>query len=173
MWTQFAESPWPGVVVGAVLAVMLFAGHQQTGRRELLWGAVGALLLGAALVGLERWLVTYREEVNDRIYELAAKAEANDVAGILAAIHPDAPDVRSLVETYLRQVHVEHVGVNPPKLEIQAERNPPRATAEFKVVVRIAEFARPIPRLIRLTLYREPQGWMVYEAADDEFMSGV
>lgn len=163
--TPFFESPWPGGAVGVVLTVMMVAGYLRTGRPAPLAAAGGALILGAGLVCLAIYVETDREQIDATIHDLARKLEANRDQEVLDAIHSGAPEVKRRAASELIKYSIDEVKVKSNlKIEVQIDHQPPRAVATFKVVGRIQEYPRPIPRSIKLVFYRDPEGvWRIID----------
>jgi hypothetical protein len=61
--TWLVENPWLALSAGIVIEIALLVALIVTGRGRFLYGMVGVFLITAALVALEHWVVTEREEV--------------------------------------------------------------------------------------------------------------
>ena len=160
----FAESPWPGLTLGLLLAVVMIAGFLRTGRRWLLALSIVFLLLGAALVWLEARIVTDREQITTTIHDLARALVQGDDQRILDAIHRLAPEIRDRAQSELHLYDFTRVDIKHNlRVEVSPDHQPPRAEAKFNVVVELKQYPSPIPRFVTLEFFREPDGiWRIH-----------
>lgn len=100
------EDPLPylfvGVAVEAILAVLLV----NTRRGAFLIAILCVLAVIVVGVGVERFVVTEREEVELALDELAAALEANDVPRVLSLITSEATFSRSRAEWAMGRIEV-------------------------------------------------------------------
>jgi hypothetical protein len=169
------ENPFPAMVVGGITCVILGGGWLQTGRRPLLLLMIGAILLTVGAVLLEGLVVTDREEVESTLFEIASLVEQNEIEAAMQYAYSGSPQVRQEATSELSHYHFVSVDIKP-NLEIQVFPNedPPRATADFNVVVVLGTrdgliSERRIPRYVEVTMYREVDGqWRVSDYAHDD-----
>lgn len=131
----FLESPWPilliGIPVEIVLAIVLWC----TGQGRALWAMIG--VLGLVLAGwLVQWLVvTDREAVTNAIYDGAAAIEANDMNRLMQYVSPGVPDLRSDVRWVLDRFQFELVRVVELRsIDIHRSTKPPTAQAKLRAM---------------------------------------
>ena len=132
---SIAENPVAIVMVGIVLLTLALVVYTQTrGTRSLVAMAVIVLITLVAL-GIERWVVTPREEVAAALDELSASIEAGDVPATLARIDPSAMTLRDLVSAMLPKVKLEKARVaSTPQITVDPG-DPQRAMARFRAIV--------------------------------------
>jgi hypothetical protein len=115
-------------------AIGLVAGFLWYERLQTRFAIVAAVAL-AACVGtwfLERSIVTDRERVEQSIDAAVAAFERQDIAGVLAYISPQAPELQLIAaaataDVSVTNVHVTDVNVEIPNVSV------PRATCHFRV----------------------------------------
>lgn len=164
--TWLFEDPLPIVVMGAVLVIGLGVGFVKTGRRTLAIAAAATVLLVAALIALERMVVTDREQVESTLFEIASSIERNEIDAALEHIAPDAPGVHH-ASSELRRVEFREVDIKPNlEIEVFPERTPPTAEARFNVMVILSVPALRLtneryPRYVEVTFRKEGDRWLV------------
>ena len=167
--TQLLENPLPTVMFGILAAAIIGGLWMRVGRIWLLYllGAVIALTVG--LVLLEKWVETYREQVECPA-ERDACLEANDLPAVLDFIHTRETEIRNRVQREFPGYHFREVKV-ARNLEIVVNEmvDPPQAEATFNVIAR-GDFAggtiqnQPVVRFVRLDLELEDDGkWRVID----------
>lgn len=162
--TTLLENPLPGIAIAGLLTLGFAAGWLKTGYHRLLLGVAFSLLLGAAAVLLERWVETPREQVTATLLQIAADVESNDHDKALAHIHSARSQLLARGAQELSKYTFTRVDLKSHReITVDTGRSPPRAVAEFNVVVEIEQYGGPIPRLVTLTLYQEDGRWKIYD----------
>src|SRR5690348_14716258 len=100
MW--LLEDPTPTLTAVVLVEVLLTIALVKTGRGVLLWTIVGVALLGAVLLGLEWFIVTDKETVEDTLSEAARALEANDSQALMDFIAPESPMRREVAQEMSR-----------------------------------------------------------------------
>src|SRR4051812_44542548 len=125
----FVEDPtWilaAGIAIEAILAVIL----ARTGRVAVIALMVGAFVLMLAGLGIERAIVTEREEVEQTLDEIADALLAGDVAGVVRFLAPEASNLRAEAASQLPQVKVNEAKIRDLKVSFNHHANPETATA--------------------------------------------
>lgn len=123
--TWLAENALPIWVGGAVAVTMAVFVYLQTRSRGALYSVLGVIAVTAGLLLLNRLIETPREAVEHTLYSLATTVEANDVAGSLAFLAPNAnAAMRKDVETLMPQVEIERARViGTPEIELNSTEN--------------------------------------------------
>jgi hypothetical protein len=165
------ESPISLGLAGIALTVVAAIVWINTGHKAALWTAAGLLLSTLGLLALERGVVTYREELTDRIAEIAADLEKNEREKVIAAIHPAAVNTIELAKNELPKYEFSEARITKiHSIEVDAESKRPRAEAEFNVFVELSLSGQVFrgARYINVTFYRENNQWLVidYRHAD-------
>lgn len=168
------ENPWPIVLTGTLLTVILTSGLLRTGRIALLWAILGVIGLTIGLFAIERRIVTPTEEVEMTLHEIAADLEANDIEGVVAYIAATAPELDRTARSRLRTVTIEEVKIKRNlSVDLSPGSEPNRATARFNVVIVSTDNAATLGRrhgawFFVVNFRREQAGWRVesYEQRD-------
>lgn len=126
--TLLFENPIPIYFVGAFFLVITgLTFLAQRTLKSLLWLA-GVAVATLLLLGLERVIVTQREEVEAALAQLLDALEANDMDGVLAAIAVDATEVRADVQSMMPEANLTDTGAT--MIHIEAEQDG-QASAQF------------------------------------------
>jgi hypothetical protein len=169
----FVESPWPFLLLGIAVQIVLAITLLVTRRGMWLWWMLGAL--GLMLAGeLVQWLVvTDREAIRDTIYDSAAAAEANDLERLLSHISPTAVHIRSDARFILGRVEIQLVRVTDLKIAVDWKAHPRTAEATFNVIGRGRDRRGEVPQDVygsKMVVHLRPEkgGWLVtdYRAED-------
>ena len=162
------ESPLTIVIGGLVLIAILGGGWLQTGHRALLYALLAALVLFAALLVTERLVRTEREQLRDTLHEITRDVESNDLERVLRHVHPANPAVRAEAETEFPRYRFHEVRIKRNlKIDIDMQHQPPKAEAEFNVVVVGSDADglitdQRVPRFVQVTFYKDGDTWKVY-----------
>lgn len=125
------ESPWPTILFGALVLLLLAVAFFQT-RRGALVVAMAGVVVAVSLGLLVEWLVvTEREAVEDTLYEVAEALESNDVQRVKGHLAPEATFIRQKAEQLLPPVEIEEAHVGGPEITINRFGGAPTATAKF------------------------------------------
>jgi hypothetical protein len=139
------EQPWLILLLGALLQALLFWGLVRTGKKPILWVMLAAALLFAGWLGLERAIVTEREQVRNVLFATAKAIEDGDEQMALAHISASAPSsgdvtgfggnfatMRDEVSHWMRDFAVETVSIKRNlEITVHADQTPPMAEATF------------------------------------------
>ncbi|MEX0678183.1 MAG: hypothetical protein WD063_13960 [Pirellulales bacterium] len=171
--TIFVESPWPATMLCIVLEVILSIIFMRTGRGLVVVAMGVVLAITAAMLVLERTIVTDTEEVEDTLDGIAEALEANDAAAVLAAISPACPKLAQ-ARSALDDVTIRSASVGAD-LEVRISKltNPPTATAYFTGRIEGKDNRGTIPyehfvRKFKVKLEKRGDRWLVtdYDQAD-------
>jgi hypothetical protein len=173
----FVESPWPILMLGLAIEVVLAIALWRTGRSNIVGAMVAVGMATLGLIVIERMIVTDVEQVEDTLSEAARSLEANDVAGLLATFADDSPK-RNEVQTVLAHVTVREARIGGD-LEIRVDTLavPHSATARFTGRVNARDNRGSIPyehfiRTFSVTLHRQDGHWRIYDYAEAEPRGG-
>ncbi len=169
--TWFIESPWPSLALGISLEIILAIVLVRTGRSWIVAAMVVALAATAALLAVERYVVTEREEVEDALAAVADALESNDVPAVLAAFSPDCPRLGE-VKSALSRFTVREARVGGD-LEVRINRltSPPSAATYFtgRIDGKDARGEFPYEHMIRkfkVTLHKRGGKWLIADYSD-------
>jgi flagellar motor component MotA len=170
--TWLFENPVPVVGIGIVTLAILAGAVIHTGRRGWLaaMAAVGVIL--AAVLLVERLVVTETEEVEAMLHALARALERNDEATVLPYISSDSTQLRSEAKQQLAHVIVHSASIKRNlKVTIGSDRGAPLAKAEFNAVAVISDkhgvvAKQTIARYFVVHLRKEEGSWRVVRYED-------
>jgi hypothetical protein len=172
--TWFVESPWPSLMLGFGLEVVLAIALVRTGRAILIAAMVALLALTASLLVIERMVVTEFEAVEDSLDAVARALESGDVPAVMTSFTPTCPR-RGEVEAALSRFTIReaHVGGD---LEVRINRLtlPPSATAYFTGRVEGKDKRGVVPyehmiRKFKVTLHKQGDRWLIADYSDADF----
>lgn len=134
--TWLMESPLPAVLIGGLTTAILVSGWLRTGKQWILYLTIPVILLAVGAVFLERAVITDREQVKATLYEIAELVERNEIDAAFKYAYSGTPEVRSEADGELPLYEFREVSIRR-NLEIKVfpEHIPPKATAEFNVLV--------------------------------------
>ena len=130
--TWLLENPWPVIVSGILLQILLAIAYFSLPKRAILiaMGVCAAATIG--LVVLERFVTTPAEEVEQALLTLAATLETNDVAAVQEFIAPDAAGVRNAAQRHMPRYQINEVHIaRDLEVKVDSTANPPKAVAKF------------------------------------------
>ncbi len=127
------EDSFPLVAVLVVAAAGSLLWWLQARERWLLVVAIGATAVAGSISLTDRFVETDRERLTALVHQLAAAAEARDLPTILAAIAPEATDLRADAERIMQQYQPTEVRITKLFIEFDATRNSPTAIADLIV----------------------------------------
>jgi hypothetical protein len=137
--TYLLENPLPILVIGGLTLAILAGGWLKTGERKLAFAFIGAGVLLALLLLLERTVVTDREAVEATIHQIARDAEANDFGAMAGHFHSRASEMKAQLANEISSFRVERVSIkNNLAVEVSAGSEPRRTVATFNVVVTLS-----------------------------------
>jgi len=174
------------VILGVLLCLPIFIAWVMTGRKEVLYALLAACVVLAALLMVERVVVTDREAIEATLPRITRDVEANDHQAVLNHINSGAPELKGKVQKELpNYVFTECRITSQPNIEIDAKANPRKAKVTF-LAAAAGEFKyggdsypatkeQPIRRRIILFMKKEADGrWTVedydHEGFENEFI---
>ena len=163
--TWLSEDPTVLLITGAAVEAILVAGLVKTGRGNLIWAMLGVLAVVGGLLLVERWWVTDRELVQDRLNATVIALEANDVDAVVTHISPSADAMRRIVKAILPLAEFEDVDLNNIQIEINEFTSPPTASARFMALVKARyqgqqSLYERTPFQIEVELEKEGDEWL-------------
>lgn len=171
--TWLIESPWPSLMLGVGLEVILAIALVRTGRGAIMVAMAVVLALTVGMLVLERLVVTQTEEVEDALDGVAGSLGSNDAGTVLAGFSPQSPR-RAEVKSALASVTINSARV-AGDLEIRFNdlTSPPSAVAYFTGIVDAKDNRGAIPyehmmRKFKVTLRKEGDRWLIYDYAEAE-----
>ena len=166
--TWLLETPLPAILIGVLTTAILGGGWLKTGKQWLLYLMIAAILLTVGAVFLERMVVTDREQITATLHEIADLVERNKIDAAVEYAHSGWPEVRAQAEAELPRYEFKEVSIGRNlEIEVFPTHIPPKATAEFTVVVVLGTRDRSfsggrIPRFVVVTFLKEESGeWHV------------
>lgn len=133
--TSFMETPLPAILIGGLTAAILGSGWLRTGKQWLLYLMIAAILLTVGAVFLERAVMTDSEQIAATLREIADLVERNEIDAAFEYAHSGSSVRRKATgELPLYEFHEVSIRRNL-EIEVFPEHIPPKATAEFNVLV--------------------------------------
>ena len=124
MSSLFFERPLTLMVCGLVLEISLGVALWLTGRAALL-RAMLAVFVGTLLaIGLERLVVTDREQIDALLEHSVQRVLAHDTPGVLAVIDASAVDLRRTVTQMLSRGRVEELKITHQEIDVHSGAAP-------------------------------------------------
>lgn len=167
-------SPWPILIAGLVIEVLLLAALIRSGRGALLAAVAGVGVLTGLLLLVERLIVTETEQVEATLDELSAALVRNDLNAVLAFISPTANDVRTLAQTSLPSVVINeaHIG-SDLSIQVNERTNPPTALATFtgRFQFKLVRGASPYENMVRkfrVGLSKQDGRWLIVAVEESD-----
>jgi hypothetical protein len=156
------EDPSLVLTLGGIAAAVVLIAFFQSGRGVWLVWLAAVLLMVAALWGLERLIVTDREQIENTFYAAAEGLEAGDADAVLAHVAPAAKSLRDDITSRMRAHRFEDVRIADLRIEF-ADREPTaaqaRATGRLSVRSSSGLHIQPIGQA-RFALAKEGDRWL-------------
>jgi hypothetical protein len=171
--TWFVESPWPSLILGIGLEVILAIYLVRSGRAIVIAAMVGVLALTAGLVLLERIVVTESELVEDTLAEVARALAANDSSAVLATFSSNSPR-RAEVQSAMSRVTINEARIgNDLEVRLNPLTAPPSASAYFTGHIQARGTRETIPyehvvRKFKVTLHKESDRYRIFDYEDSD-----
>ena len=128
----FFEGPWPILLTGLLLEVILVIAAFRTQNLKLLWWIGGAAVFVGLLLVAERFVVTDNERIAATLNGIGTAAEANNLDAILRLVAADATPVRDLATRSLAQLTIQEARIGGDlNIDVHDQADPPTAEASF------------------------------------------
>lgn len=167
MTTILLEQPVPILIVGLLAAAAAGLGFVSTGRLHFGVATLVILAVTALLLGVEQWVVTDNELIEDVIYSTGAAIAANDHPAVLSHVSPQSPAIVAKAKQHLSLVTVTSFRIASIKyIDVKADHRPPLAEAFFQFVIsgKLASYdeGTTYPANMRVKFRREEDGvWRI------------
>jgi hypothetical protein len=166
----FLESPWPILIAGLVLEMVLAIALFRTGRGALLGAMAGVALLVLLGIMIEHWTLTDTKRIRQTLEAAAAGLRAGNAQHVDSCIVPDADgDVaRQLVVWALSRAEFLELTIRNLEVKFNYRTSPPTADTTFTVWVRGTDRSGTIPGEIsqpvrmEVQLRKESGRWLIY-----------
>lgn len=134
--TLLLEEPLPIVMIGLLIVAILGGVWIRSGRNWLIYALVAVIVLMAVMLLLERWVDTYREQVDATLRQCAAAVENNDMEAVLGHVQADAGEIRLQARNELPRYRFKKVVIaRNLEIAVDSQHDPPQAVAEFNVIL--------------------------------------
>lgn len=162
------ENPFPLLTVGSLASLILGFIWTKTGGKTVGIALLAVVASTAGVMGLQHFVVTEREKIENELDELAVAVESGDVEEIVAFLHASREDTVAQVRAEFPRYDLKSVRITQfDKIEIE-EGEPLRAKAELRVVVEGNYRGQPgpdhrAPFFVELWLEKANDRWKVKE----------
>jgi hypothetical protein len=158
----FVESPALAFTIGGIASAILLIAFFQSGRVVWLGWLAVVLLVVAALWGLERFVVTDREQIENTFYAAAGGLEAGDAQAVLAHVAPTATSLRNEIAYRMRGNQFDEVRITNLNIEFtDSESTAAEARASGRLSIRSAGGLQLHPfGQVRFALINDGERWL-------------
>ena len=129
MW--FTETPWPPILILAVIAAGFGAAFISTQRARLILPILVLAVLAIGIYVIEEQIVTERERVETSIHEVAAAFERQDMNGTLAYFSEQALLLRAIAANAVLGVQVQD-DLRITDVSVELSNSESRAKSHFR-----------------------------------------
>ncbi len=160
--SSLLENPTLVLTLGGIAAAVVLIAFFQSGRGVWLVWLAAVLFVVAALWGLERIVVTDREQIENTFYAAAAALERGDAEAVLEHVAPNAASLRSEIANRLRSARFEEVRITDLDIEFaDRQRTSAQARASGRLSVQSTGglHLQPFGR-VRFALVRDGDRWL-------------
>ncbi len=169
----FLESPWPILIVGLVVEIVLAIALFRTGRGVVLGLMGGVALLVLLGVLMERWTLTDTKRIRQTLETAAAGLQAGNAQQVDACIvpGPDGDVARGKVVWALSVADFKELTIRNLDVKFNYQTSPPTAETTFSVWVRgndrggtlPGELSHPVAMNVKLRRESKESGrWLVF-----------
>jgi hypothetical protein len=132
----FGDSPLTIAMIGGTVTLIVFAVFWA--KRTGLWLGLtlACVLLTAALIGVERSIVTEREKLVELLAVMADRIERGDEPGLLLMISDQAPKIEADARRALKAFDVTEANFSGTTVTFNTVVDPPEAIVEFHAMFR-------------------------------------
>jgi hypothetical protein len=134
--TTLFENPLPILVVGGLFATFAVIVYLARRSGASLAALVAVVALTAAMLVVERVVVTQREQVEAALEKMLHAIEENNLAGALAGVDPAATAIRRDIEALMPMLKVEAANSAAEQITLDESAQPPTATSQFQAYLR-------------------------------------
>jgi hypothetical protein len=156
------ENPTPVLTLGGIAAAAVLIAFFQSGRVVWLGWLAAVVLVVAALWGLERLVVTDREQIENAFYDAAAGLEAGRSDSVLAHVAPQATALRDEIAARMRGNRFDEVRITELRIEFtDSDQNAAQARASGRLSVHSSGGLHLHPfGHVRFALVKEGDRWL-------------
>ena len=153
-----------GILTGIAISWIM------SGHKALLYALIAGVVVAAALLVAERFVVTDREAIEATLQQMARDVASNVPAKITQHISPSAPSLQAKANAELPNYKFDTLRITKiHEIKVQDESEPRTAVVEFNIMASGTFRAGSdvladanIPRWVQLDLIKDPDGaWRV------------
>lgn len=167
------DDPTPLIIVGLIVEAILAIILVRSGRAMTILPMIGVLVLMVAVIAVEHFVVTEREEVSDTLDALAVALEANDTNAVANMIDPAQTSMRSRATGAMGLVTITESKIRGLKVTVNELTTPHTATADFvgHIAFRNPKMDIPYETVVRrfvIDMKRQGDRWIMtdYQVGD-------
>src|SRR5258708_23209219 len=103
----FTENPWPPIFILGLVVCALLAVWSSQKRGIWLVGVLAAVALAVAIFFVEKSIITERERIEQKVFELTDAFQRKDHDRTLSFFSAQEPELRQMVEMALDQMTLQ------------------------------------------------------------------
>lgn len=168
------------VLWGVVICIPIAIGWVASGRKEVLYGLIAALVLVAGLLITERLVTSDREALEITLQQIARDVESNDPQAVLGHVYSGAPALKAKAQQELPNYQFTQCRITRVhEIVVNSQDQPKSAVIQFNVAAAgsfkaegmelTASKEQPIMRYVELKMRQEADGrWTVEDYSHAE-----
>jgi hypothetical protein len=134
--TTLFENPIPILVAGGLAVTIAIIVYVSTRSGAAFAAVVAAIALTLALLAVEHFVVTEREQVEDAVADVIAAVKANDMQGVLDHTDPAAAKVRAEVQSLMPEIKV-NTASSSGRTDVTLDEGAQPLTATTRIVANL------------------------------------
>src|SRR4051812_36960409 len=129
--TWFTETPWPPMIILAIIAIACLAAWTSQKRAAWLLAGLLTVVAAVAVFVIEQSIVTEAERVEQSVHALAAAFQRKDRDATLSFFSVQAPELQTQVGQALDWVDLPS-GIDIKDMKVRTSNENTRATSHFR-----------------------------------------
>lgn len=168
--TWLYEDPLTVLLVCLAVGVSVQVVCSQLSQQAMLLGFLGTLVFSGLLFGIEYYVVTDHEQVENMLYEAAEAVDTGDFNNVRPFLVNRTLPILGQAKTWVESYHVHNVKLSNLKIEVNKHSSP--ASAHIEMWARVdygngsqtAGFSGTAVRRVMMDLELEDGRWKVADA---------
>lgn len=169
--TWLYEDIWTVLLVCIAIGVSVEIVCSQLSQQAMLLGALGTLVFSALMLGIEWYVITDYEEVENMLYEAADAVDTGDFSNVRPYLVKRQLPILGQARTWVESYRVRNVNLSNLKITVNKHTAPPSAHVEMWASVdyggdgaNTGGFSGRTARRVKMDLEFEDGRWRVADA---------